>query len=157
MSVQKLKSMLPKNATFWFYDKLPKTLNALFRGKESAVVFYQIHDNRGKALEGTGHFSLVIRGTKPHFFSSYGFSPEQEIHKTHSSGKLLKLLGKGFTRNRRAYQTGRDTQTCGYHCIVRAHFPRLNATQYSKIISKFSAPRADDLVAALCLLKLQEN
>jgi hypothetical protein len=157
LSVNQLKRMLPRNCTFWFYDRLPKTKEALFRGKDSAVIFYQLHNLRGGALDQTGHFSLVMKGKTMRFFSSYGLSAEREIHKTHSSGRLIKLLGKNYMRNRRAYQTVRNSQTCGFHCIVRAHFSQLNETQYSKLMSKFLAKNPDDLATIMCLLSLQKN
>jgi len=157
LSVNQLKKMLPKNCTFWFYDRLPKTKEALFRGKVSAVIFYQLHNLRGSALSQTGHFSLVMNGKTLRFFSSYGLSAEAEIRKTHSSGKLIKLLGPNYRRNRRAYQTVRNSQTCGFHCIVRAHFSKLNDTQYSKLMSRFLAKNPDDLATIMCLLSLQQN
>jgi len=156
IGVSVVKKAMPAYCKLVFYDALPKTLHALFGNKRCVIIFYQIHTRTGKVEEKTGHFSLLMkRKNGLNFYSSYGLRPEEEIHKTHSKGMLLKLLGKNYSWNRRQYQSVKRVQTCALHCIVRAYFMDLNTVQYSKMMSRFIAKNADDLVSimTLCLIK----
>ena len=151
MTISTVQRAMPSYCRVVLYDKLPQTIAALFGNKKCVILFYQMHDRAGKIKNGTGHFSLLIRGKNIHFFSSYGMKPEAEIFKTHSKGRLLALLGKNYTWNRRQYQSVRRVQTCALHCIVRAFFMNLNTVQYSKIQTRFLAKNSDDLVSIMCL------
>jgi len=158
MSISTVKKAMPNYCKIVLYDALPRTMAALFGNKKCIIIFYNMHTRTGKIEEGIGHFSLLMKTrNKYSFFSSYGMKPEEEIHKTHSKGKLLKLLGKNYTWDRRQYQSTKRVQTCALHCIVRAYFMNLNSTQYSKILSRFIAKNADDLVSIMSLLLVKNE
>ena len=158
LSMGTLTKALPNHCGIILYDRLPKTLEALFGRKTCMVVLYQMH-KKGRANNQVGHYSLVMKnGKKISYFSSYGFKPEQEINLTHSKGQLLKLLPKGYTYNRVALQRKRHSNTCGLHCIARSYFYRLSHSEYAKLLqSRFTAQNPDDLVSImnLCLVSDQ--
>ena len=88
ISVGLLRDKLPGYCKVIMYDDLPTkgTLEAVFgRRVRCLVVMYLMRGNR----EAIGHYSTVLRLGKNsyEYFSSYGYSPEQEIHKTHSGGR----------------------------------------------------------------------
>ena len=155
LSISVLKKVVPAHCRVVLYDRLPRTVAALFGSKPCVVVLYQMH-SKGRTNDQVGHYSLLIRiGKKISYFSSYGFKPEQEIALTHSKGRLLKLLGRNYEYNRVALQRKRHANTCGLHCIVRSYFYKLKNSEYAKLLqSRFTAKGPDDLVSimALCLV-----
>jgi len=160
MSISTVQRVMPSYCKVVLYDKLPQSLAQLFGNKKCVIIFYQMHDRSGKTQNGVGHFSLLTKNRRGvHFFSSYGLKPEAEIHKTHSKGRLLKLLGKNYSWSRRQYQSVRRVQTCALHCLTRAFFANLTDLQYSKIMSRLVIKNSDDLVSImmLCLVKNELN
>ena len=139
------------------YDRIPLSKEAFFGLKTCVIVLYQMHDRSGNKNNKIGHYSLVMKtpGSKQlRYFSSYGFTPEYEIHLTHSKGKLLKLLGKKYTYNRTRLQNVTRTQTCGLHALIRSFFYKLNDRAYNSLLKRFHSQNPDDLVSimSLCLV-----
>jgi hypothetical protein len=160
MTIATVQRAMPSYCRVVLYDRLPKTLAALFGNKKCVILFYQMHNRAGKVSDRVGHFSLLTKTqTGIRFFSSYGMRPEAEIHKSHSKNRLLKLLGKNYTWSRRQYQAVRRVQTCALHCIARAYFSDLSDLKYSKLMTRFMAKNADDLVSimTLCLVNRELN
>jgi len=127
ITIGSLRQALPKSAKVILYDSLPEygSIEGVFGRKKSLVILYQLHDEGGRKTEGMGHYSTILKlgNGKYEFFSSYGFSPEQEINKTHSGGKLIKLLGKNVVRSSVRLQQRFNSNTCGRwaaaRCILR--------------------------------------
>ena len=119
ISLGTLKAKMPGYVKCMLYDDLPEkgNLGAVFGKAKCLIVLYLMHDNN----RSVGHYSAILRlGRKKYeFFSSYGFSPEAEIHKTHSSGKLIRLLGDDYIRSRAALQEKTHSNTCARWCAAR--------------------------------------
>ena len=108
ISLATLRSRVPAHTKVLEYDNLPESgsIEKVFGRHKCLIVFYTMHDPRNRPI---GHFSTILRHGKGkyEYFSSYGYRPEQEISKTHSSGKLMRLLGKNFVRSSaRLHSTG---------------------------------------------------
>ena len=154
VSLQRLRQAAPAHCKVVLYDKLPNTVNAMFGDKSCVIILYQLHSKSGRALDKTGHYSLVFRTPdgKLRFFSSYALRPEQEIGLTHSKSKLLRLLGKNYSYNTTVYQPTRDTNTCGLHCLIRSYMYRLSPKAYRNMMKKrVQLNSADDIATALCI------
>ena len=155
MSLNVIKTHAPKKCRVILYDRLPNSVETLFGSNNSVIILYQIHDKSGNNKNGIGHFSLVMRtpnSKKIRYFSSYGFKPEEEIHLTHSKGKLLKLLGKNYESNRVRFQDLQKTETCALHCLVRAYLWKIPQTKYLQLMKKIFLKTPDDIVSCLTLL-----
>jgi hypothetical protein len=153
VSMARLQKAAPSHCKVVLYDKLPNTVSAMFGDKSCVIILYQLHSEGGRALNKTGHYSLVFRKDgKLHYFSSYALRPEQAIGLTHSKGKLLRLLGKNYTYNRTVYQPTRDTQTCGLHCLIRSYMYRLKPKAYRDMMTRrIQLNSADDVATAMCI------
>ena len=152
-----LKKALPHTAKVMLYDHLPErgTLEAVFGKKDCIVLLYQLHSESGRTREGTGHYSTIIRlgKGKYEFFSSYGMKPEEEIAKTHSSGKLVRLLGKDYVRSSARLQTrGFHTNTCGRFAAARCLLKNVPLQVFVKHFSgRVQLPDPSDIITLATL------
>ena len=75
-------AMMKKHAPSWcavrLYDGLNKysSLKSAAGSKPCMIVLYELHEREETEV---GHYSLVILGDKPRYWSSYGFDVEKEI------------------------------------------------------------------------------
>ena len=161
MTLDTIKRSAPKNTRVLLYDGITRDRVAFFNGKDNVIVLYQIHNEAGRPSEGTGHYALVMRHPKTRkisYFSSYGYDPEYELHATHSKGKLLYILGKGYTWSRRPFQQKRSTSTCGLWCLCRAYLSKLKDKHFSSLIGgRLNTNTADDLVSIMTLILVADE
>ena len=138
------------------YDRIPKgaPLKSILGRKKVLIVLYTLHDSTGAPKDGVGHYSLILPGKRNEYFSSYGFSPEQEIAKTHSSGKILRLLGKNYIRNSAALQSKFHSNTCARWCAARALLPQVPLKLFVKRFTERLHLQTPDEVVTLSTLFL---
>ena len=145
------------NAKVMLYDKIPPTgatYDNLTRGRKCLIVLYQMHD-RGKPSDQTGHYALIQReGSKMLYFSSYGFGAEQEIAATHSSGRLMAILGKHYVRNTQRLQKRMHTATCGRWCILKARLHDVPMKMFNQIFGQRRVSLDPDSIACIATMFL---
>ena len=154
ISFSTLQKYKPRHCRVVLYDRLPDTVEKLFKDKTCVICLYQMHDRLGKVKDGVGHYCPIMKtpnSKKLRYFSSYGLKPEVEIHATHSKGKLLKLLGRDATYNRRQLQSVRRAETCGLHALIRAYLYKLSDGSYYKLMKRYTARTPDDVVSIMAL------
>ena len=148
MSLEELQELLPDFASVQ-YDKLDRPLMEIIGNKSGALLYYEMHKRNGDAAE-VGHFSLVLKGKgQPEYFSSYGFSPFQEIDKTRSEIAVFRrLFPKNLKINKTRFQRIKNTDTCGRWVLLRAKFKNLSLKQFARLFGsrRFSIQSLDDLV-----------
>ena len=120
-----------------------------------------MHNEAGRPTQGVGHFALVLKDPKTKkisYFSSYGMNAEEELHKTHSKGRLLSILGKNYSYSRAPLQQKRNTATCGLWCLARAFLSDLSNEQFAKLMSgRLNTNTADDLVSIMTLILVHKE
>jgi hypothetical protein len=148
-------AMMKKHAPSWcsvrLYDGLSKysSLKAAAGSKPCMIVLYELHERDETAV---GHYSLVILGAKPRYFSSYGFEVDKEIALTHSKGTLKDLLGD-HTNDKVPYQREEHTQTCWKWCLLRATVHKMPEARFKELFYS-SSPKLktpDDLCSVVTL------
>ena len=149
VSLEELQDILPDFTTI-LYDELEnKPISQLLQDKSGAILFYDMHSRNGGKL-AVGHFSLVLKqGGEFEYFSSYGFSPFQEIDKTRSDPKkFTKLFPQNMAINKTRFQRIKNTDTCGRWVLLRAKFKKLSLKKFAKLFGskRFSITNLDDLV-----------
>ena len=153
ISIGTLRQKMPGYIKCILYDDLPTKggLEALFgRRVKCIIVLYMMHDNN----RSVGHYSSILRlgKGKYEYFSSYGLPPEAEIHKTHSSGKLTRLLGKNFVRSSASLQEKTHSNTCARWAAARCLLHEVPLQVFVKQFSKGIQLRTpDDLVTMATL------
>lgn len=72
LSFALMKKFAPPWCTVRLYDGLSKysSLKAAAGSKPCMIVLYELHERDETAV---GHYSLVLLGPKPRYWSSYGF------------------------------------------------------------------------------------
>ena len=138
------------------YDKLPRggTIESIIGRKKVLIVLYTMHSKTGAPKEGIGHFSCIIplKKRRYEYFSSYGFTAEQELHITHSKGRLLDLLGKNYIRSSARLQKRFNTQTCARWACARAFLYKLPLQVFTKYFTKRTVLETpDDIVTCATL------
>jgi hypothetical protein len=136
ISLGLLKKKLPRYVKCMLYDDLPAKGNifAVMGRATCLIVLYMMHGND----QSVGHYSTILRhGKKLEYFSSYGLSPEAEIHKTHSSGKLLHMLGTDYVRSSASLQERSHSSTCARWAAVRC---LLHEIPIQLFVSNFTKP-----------------
>ena len=105
-----MKKFAPPWCTVRLYDGLSKysSLKAAAGSKPCMIVLYELHERDETAV---GHYSLVLLGPKPRYWSSYGFPVDYEVSVTHSEDTLKKLMGD-HDNDKVPYQKKEHTQTC---------------------------------------------
>ena len=152
-----LKKALPHTAKVMLYDDLPErgSMADVFGKKDCIVLLYQLHTKAGRTQAGTGHYSTISKLGKGkfEFFSSYGMKPEEEIDATHSSGKLVRLLGKNYIRSSARLQTrGFHTNTCGRFAAARCLLKNVPLQVFVKHFSgKVHLPDPSDIITLATL------
>ena len=153
ISIGALREKMPGYIKCMLYDELPTkgTLETLFgRRVKCIIVLYLMHDNN----RSVGHYSTILRlgKGKYEYFSSYGLPPEAEIHKTHSSGKLTRLLGDNFVRSSASLQEKTHSNTCARWAAARCLLHEVPLQLFVKQFSKGIQLRTpDDLVTMATL------
>ena len=146
ISLGLLKKKMPSYVKCMLYDDLPSTGNIqTIMGKHTClIVLYQTHHVR----KSIGHFSAILKhGNSIEYFSSYGMRPEQEISATHSSGKLIRLLGKNYNRSSAVLQEKTHSNTCARWCAVRCLLHELPLQIFiQKFTKKVRLDTPDDLI-----------
>ena len=156
ISLEKISKLCPSLNPV-IYDELPENtdLKAIFKGKESACVFYEMHGG-----SNVGHFSFMKKKPKGvEYFSSYGFRPEVEINLTKSTpGKLKNILKQSNTEiNTVRYQSERESNTCGRWCILRYRFRHLPLQEFNRIFSSNVSITSRDDLGVLSTLALVDG
>ena len=145
ISFRLLQRVVPRHTKVILYDDLPDTtLDKIFGKKKCLIILYMMNHNK----KAVGHYSTIIRHkTTYEYFSSYGFSPEAELHMTHNSGKLLKLLGKQYIRSGAKLQNLVHSNTCARWAYARCMLHEVPLQVFvKKYSSKMSVSQPDDLV-----------
>ena len=146
------------NAKVMLYDKIPPTgatYDNLTRGKKCLIILYMLHARGNKTRDQTGHYALLQReGSRMLYFSSYGFSAEQEIAATHSSGRILALLGPHYVRNTHPLQRQKHTATCGRWCILKARLHDVPMKMFNRIFGQRRVSLDPDSIACLATMFL---
>ena len=148
ISLATLRSRVPAHTKVLEYDKLPASgsIEKVFGRHKCIIIFYTMHDPRNRPI---GHFSTILRHGKGkyEYFSSYGYRPEQEISKTHSSGKLMRLLGKNFVRSSARLQNKIHSNTCARWAAARCFLHEVPLQVFVKTFAgRCSLKTADDVV-----------
>ena len=96
LSFALMKKFAPPWCTVRLYDGLSKysSLKAAAGSKPCMIVLYELHERDETAV---GHYSLVLLGPKPRYWSSYGFPVDYEVSVTHSEDTLKDLMGDTST------------------------------------------------------------
>jgi hypothetical protein len=131
-----LKKKLPRYVKCMLYDDLPEKGNiyAVMGRATCLIVLYMMHGDD----QSVGHYSTILRhGKTLEYFSSYGLSPEAEIHRTHSSGKLLHMLGTEYIRSSAVLQNKTHSSTCARWAAVRCI---LHEIPIQLFVSHFTKP-----------------
>ena len=149
VSLGDLQDLLPDFTTILYDDLENKPITEIIGSKSGAILYYEMHSKTGRTLE-VGHFSLILRrGDSLEYFSSYGFTPFQEIDKSRSDPKTFdKLFPKNMKINRTRYQRIKNTDTCGRWVLLRAKFKNLDGKEFARLFGsrRFSIQSLDDLV-----------
>ena len=159
LSLDELQELLPKFETILYDDLKDEPIRDLIGNKDGAIIYYDMHSRNGGKME-IGHFSLILRGPKSiEYFSSYGFSPFQEINKSRSDPRSFKrLFPKNMQINKTRFQRIKNTDTCGRWVLLRAKFNMLSLREFQKLFGShhFSIRTLDDLVviATMALVDL---
>ena len=135
ISLATLRSKVPPYTKVLEYDKLPNkgSLAQVFGRHKALIIFYTMHDPRERPI---GHFSTILKHKNGYeYFSSYGFRPEEEIAKTHSSGKLLRLLGKNYVRSGARLQNKVHSNTCARWAAARCFLHEVPLQVFVKTFS----------------------
>lgn len=157
ISLKTIEEYCPDNVRVLLYDRIPSSKQQFFGGKDAVIIFYEMHDATGQAKNTTGHFSLVVNGTRPKYWSSYGFPPEKEISLTHSKGKLLRILGQ-HDWNKTRYQKIKHTNTCGLHVLARSYLLDFTEDQYRKLMMRRVVLQSADLIVCImCLILVRKE
>ena len=148
ISLGTLRSKVPHHTKVMEYDKLPESgsLDRVFGRHKCLIVLYTMHDPSNRPV---GHFSTILKHGKGkyEYFSSYGFRPEQEISKTHSSGKLMRLLGNNFIRSSARLQNNVHSNTCARWAAARCFLHEVPLQVFVKTFTgRCSLKTADDVV-----------
>jgi len=158
VGISHLRRAAPDYVGIQLYDKLPigGSIDKVFGRKRAVILFYSMHDKRGKELPKMGHYSCIVRrGKRVEYFSPYGYRPEFEIHATHSSGKLLALLGKNYVRSSAALQNRQQANTCARWALCRAIMCDTRLEVFVKLFSaKMHLSSPDDIVTLATLLSI---
>ena len=148
-------AMMKKHAPSWcavrLYDGLSKysSLKSAAGSKPCMIVLYELHEREETEV---GHYSLVILGDKPRYWSSYGFDVEKEIALTSSKGILKDLLGD-HVNGKVPYQRKEHTETCWKWCLLRATVHKMPEARFKELFYTTS-PRLktpDDLCSVITL------
>lgn len=148
-------AMMKKHAPSWcavrLYDGLSKysSLKSAAGSKPCMIVLYELHEREETEV---GHYSLVILGDKPRYWSSYGFDVEKEIALTSSKGILKDLLGD-HVNGKVPYQRKEHTETCWKWCLLRATVHKMPEARFKELFYSTS-PRLktpDDLCSVITL------
>jgi hypothetical protein len=153
ISIATLREKVPSHTKVIQYDNLPEkgSLDRVFGKKKCLIVFYTMHDPQNRPI---GHFSTILKHgkSKYEYFSSYGYSVEEEIHKTHSSGKLKRLLGKNFIRSGARLQDRIHSNTCARWAICRCFLHEVPLQVFVKHFSeRMQLEKPDDIVTMATL------
>ena len=147
ISLATLRSKVPHHTRVVEYDKLPEkgSLAKVMGRHKCLIIYYTMHDPRNRPV---GHFSTILRHSNGYeYFSSYGYRPEEEIAKTHSSGKLLRLLGKNFIRSSARLQSKTHSNTCARWAAARCFLHEVPLQIFVKTFSsRVSLQKPDDIV-----------
>lgn len=154
LSFDLMRKHAPEWCTVRMYDGLKKfkTLKEAAASKPCLIVLYELHDSKKRETVGVGHYSLIILGPKPRYWSSYGYPVDFEISVTHSEGLLKDLLGD-HVNDKIDYQDREHTQTCWKWCLLRASVHKMPEPRFKELFFSRS-PRLktpDDLVSVLTL------
>ena len=149
VSLEELEELLPDFTTI-MYDSLEnKPISQIIQNKSGAILYYDMHSRNGGKL-AVGHFSLILKeGGKLEYFSSYGFSPFQEIDKSRSDPKKFTgLFPKSMIVNKTRFQRIKNTDPCGRWVLLRGKFKNLSLKKFAKLFGnkRFSISNLDDLV-----------
>ena len=149
VSLEELQELLPDFSTILYDDLEDKPIKQIIEGKSGAILYYDMHSRNGGTL-AVGHFSLILKnGSRLEYFSSYGFSPFQEIDKTRSDlKKFTALFPKDMIINKTRFQRIKNTDTCGRWVLLRAKFKNLSLKKFARLFGnkRFSISNLDDLV-----------
>ena len=154
LSYELMRKHAPKWCTVRMYDGLKKytSLKQAAGGNPCMIVLYELHDSKKRETVGVGHYSLVIMGEKPRYWSSYGYPVDFEISATHSKDLLKDLLGD-HVNDKIDYQDREHTQTCWKWCLLRASVYKMPEARFKELFFSRS-PRLktpDDLVSVITL------
>ena len=155
LNVGSLKKLLPKYCTFKTVDELNGHRSKVF-GKYRCVVVL-IPSNYTKI----GHFVVLIaRKRSIEYFSSLGGSPESELDKLgQPRSKLLNLLGRNYTYNRKQLQSDKsDIHSCAVHVLSRVVLWSLKLKEYTNLFTrKVTLQNPDEMVSMMTMLHLAEH
>ena len=152
LGMEKLRSLLPKQSKVVLYESLRNSQRSeVFKNLDSLVVLYETKINNKKQ----GHYvCLIPRAHSIEYFSSLGRSPADEMNALHQDPTVFrKLLGKGFTYNRKKLQL--DTYTvedCGVWCIARAILHKSKLSPFLRLFTPRQLSSSDEVLAVMSLL-----
>ena len=152
LGMEKLRSLLPKQSKVVLYESLRNSKRSeVFKNLDSLVVLYETKINNKKQ----GHYvCLIPRAHSIEYFSSLGRSPADEMNALHQDPTVFrKLLGKGFTYNRKKLQL--DTYTvedCGFWCIARAILHKSKLSPFQRLFTPRQLSSSDEVLAVMSLL-----
>ena len=148
VSLDDLQDLLPDFKTIIYDDLENKPIKQIIGGKSGAILYYDMHSKNGGKFE-IGHFSLILRrGDSLEYFSSYGFTPFQEIDKSRSDPEIFKeLFPSSMIVNKTRFQRIKNTDTCGRWVLLRAKFKKLSLKEFTRLFGsrRFSIQSLDDL------------
>ena len=152
LGLEKLKSLLPKGSKAVLYESLRNSKRSdVFKNLNSMVVLYETKiDNKTQ-----GHYvCLIPRAHSIEYFSSLGRSPADEINAMHEDPTVFrKLLGKGFTYNRKKLQLDSyNVEDCGYWCVARAILHESNLSPFHRFFTPRQLTSSDEVLAVMSLL-----
>lgn len=151
LSFALMKKFAPPWCTVRLYDGLSKysSLKAAAGSKPCMIVLYELHERDETAV---GHYSLVLLGPKPRYWSSYGFPVDYEVSVTHSEDTLKKLMGD-HDNDKVPYQKKEHTQTCWKWCLLRATVHKMPEARFKELFYKQSPnlKTPDDLCSVITL------
>ena len=151
-------SLMKKAVPAWvqcrLYDELAsfKTLQQACAGKPCLVVLYTMKPTSKRRPVQGGHYSLVIRGTRIRYWSSYGFPVEFEIAMSHNENHLKRLIGNAVNAEV-AYQAAAGTETCWRWCLLRSNLYKMSESRFAKLFYRLDASvkSPDDLCSLITL------
>ena len=151
LSFALMKKFAPPWCTVRLYEGLSKysSLKAAAGSKPCMIVLYELHERDETAV---GHYSLVLLGPKPRYWSSYGFPVDYEVSVTHSEDTLKDLMGD-HVNDKVPYQKKEHTQTCWKWCLLRATVHKMPEARFKELFYKQSPnlKTPDDLCSVITL------
>ena len=151
LSFALMKKFAPPWCTVRLYDGLSKysSLKAAAGSKPCMIVLYELHERDETAV---GHYSLVLLGSKPRYWSSYGFPVEFEIALSHSGNHLKRLLSD-HANDEVPYQAAAGTETCWRWCLLRTNLYKMPETRFKRLFYRLDAAvkSPDDLCSLITL------